>query len=159
MMNRSCALIVEGSPEKADRLENVLETLGFVSIICASAERAHHLVSSIEPNLIFLDLDEPPRNSLRLLAALRDTGLDAPVIWRTLSPNSESLERVRASGAQGALAKDSDAPTLTIGIRAVLCGDLYFTPQLTCPATPAAKAVAESQRLLKVLHQALEKQG
>ncbi len=140
-------------------METLLDSLGFVSIICESAERAHHLVSSIEPNLVFLDLDEPARSSLKLLAALRDRGLSAPVIWRTLSPSSEAIERVRASGAQGVLAKDSDTPTLTIGIRTVLCGDQYFTPQLTCPATPGAKAVAESQRLLKVLHQGLKKQG
>lgn len=152
-MQEYSALVIEPNKDFALRLEHILEGMNIFTLVCESPERATSLLDTLEPSLVLLDLDQPPRAAVMLLGKMRDRGITSPVLWLTRSPSSDVIERVRASGAQGVLEKSSDDYTMKSAIRALLCGDMYFAPQLTSPATPGAKAIAESERLLKILHQ------
>lgn len=147
------ALLVDSDPDFAEEMETVLSGAGIELIVAITPTQAVQLVKTIVPATILLNLDRPPRESLRLLCDIRSKGIDPPVLWITSHLTQAGMERVRAAGGRGILARDSDTMSRVCAVRAMLSGDYYFPPVHTCPATPGAKAIAESERIIKLLHQ------
>lgn len=149
-MDDPCALVIDAPPALTARLEFVLRDAGVHLLSASSFEAARKLTGTLRPHMVLLDFDGDTRGSLSFLGHLRDEGVFAPVLWLAQTPTSDTLERVQASGAQGVLPKEAGPSTIVQAVRAVLCGDQFF-PINTYPATPGAKALQESERLLKIL--------
>lgn len=151
-MSDHYALLIDSDPYFADDLETVLSGAGVELVVAVSPAQALELVKTITPAALLLNLDAPPRESMRFLGDLRAKGSDPPVLWITSHLTQAGVERVRAAGGQGVLLRESDTVTRVCAVRAILNGDYYFPPVLTDPATPGAKAIAESERIIKLLH-------
>ncbi len=147
------ALLVDSDLHFADELETVLSGAGIELVVAVSTAQALQLVKTITPATLMLNLDAPPRESMRFLGDVRDRGIDPPVLWITSHLTHAGVERVRAAGGRGILLRNSDTVSRVCAVRAMLSGDYYFPPVHTNPATPGAKAIAESERIIKLLHQ------
>ena len=134
-------------------METVLSGAGIELVVATTAAQALHLVKTITPATILLDLDRPPREAIRLLGDMRARGIDPPILWITSHLTQAGMERVRASGGRGIMLRRADTVTKVCAVRAMLNGDYHFPPIHTNPATPGAKAIAESERIIKLLHQ------
>lgn len=152
-MSDHYALLVDSDSYFADDLETVLSGAGIELVVAVSTAQARELVKTITPAALLLNLDAPPRESIRFLGDIRAKGIDPPVLWITSHLTQAGVERVQAAGGQGLMLRESDTVTRICAVRAVLSGDHYFPPALTNPATPGAKAIAESERIIKLLHQ------
>lgn len=147
------ALLVDSNVEFAEEMETVLSGAGVDLVVAASADQALQLIKTITPATILLDLDRPARESMRLLGDIRAKGIDPPILWITSHLTQAGIDRVRSSGARGIMLRESDTVTRVCAVRSMLVGDYYFPPLNTSPATPGAKAIAESERIIKLLHQ------
>lgn len=152
-MSDHYALLVDSDPYFAEDMETVLSGAGIELIVAVSTAQARELVKTISPATLLLNLDTPPRESMRFLGDVRAKGIDPPVLWITSHVTAAGVERVRAAGGRGVLLRQSDTVTRVCAVRAMLNGDFYFPSTLTNPATPGAKAIAESERIIKLLHQ------
>jgi DNA-binding NarL/FixJ family response regulator len=146
-------LLVDSDPDYADDMETVLSGAGIELVVAVSPAQAVQLVKTITPRALLLNLDRPPRESMRLLSDIHARGIDPPVLWITSHLTHAGMERVRGSGGRGLLFREADTVSKVCAVRAMLNGDYYFPPIHTHPATPGAKAIAESERIIKLLHQ------
>jgi DNA-binding NarL/FixJ family response regulator len=147
------ALLIDSDQDYALEMETVLSGAG-VHLVCAIGHR--HALSLIEvspPEAVLLDLDRPPRESMRLLGDIRGKGIDPKVLWITSSVTEAAIERVVASGAQGLLARNADTVEVVCAVRSVLGGEQYFPPAYSTDrgSGVAKRAAAESERIMKLL--------
>lgn len=154
-MSDHYALLVDSNVEYADDMEMVLSGAGIDLIVAATPSQALQLLKTITPSALLLDLDRPPRESMRLLADIHAKNIDPPVLWITSHLTQAGIDRVRNSGAQGILVRSADTVEKVCAVRAILSGDTHFPlqPLRSQPSTPGAKAIAESERIIKLLHQ------
>lgn len=152
-MSDHYALLVDSDPYFADDLETVLSGAGIELVVAVSTAQARELVKTITPASLLLNLDGPPREAMRFLGDIRAKGIDPPVLWITSHLTHAGVERVRAAGGRGVMLRDSDTVTRVCAVRAMLNGDYYFPPVHSNPASAGAKAIAESERIIKLLHQ------
>ena len=152
-MSDHYALLVDSDPNFADEMETVLSGAGIELVVAVTPVQALQLVKTITPATLLLNLDRPARESIRLLSDIRARGIDPPVLWITSHLTQAGMDRVRASGGRGLLLREADTVSRVGAVRAMLNGDHYFPPVHTNPATPGAKAIAESERIIKLLHQ------
>jgi len=145
-----CAMIIDADPGLTARLEILLREASIYLLVASNFDEARKLMRTVRPAMLMLDFDQEARESIRFLGEIRDDGIFAPVLWLAKTPTTDTLERVQASGAQGVLPKAAGPNTVLRAVRAILCGDQFF-PINTYPATPGAKALEESERLLKTL--------
>lgn len=147
-------LLVDSDQEYALEMETVLSG-GGVHLVCASTPKhAVHLAQLSPPTAILLDLDRPPRESMRLLGDLRGCGAHAKILWISSSVTEAAIERVVVSGAQGLLARDADTVEIVCAVRCILAGEQYFPPAYSNEGSSRTneRANAESERIMKLLH-------
>lgn len=153
-MHLPAALLFFPDRTFADRLEMLLDEIRVVSMRAWSPDDVARLVSEVSPDVMLLDLDRPGRETGRLLSALDLVAAHVPILWFGSSTGQEATMRVRRAGARGLLGKEADPIQMVRAIRTVLRGEAFFPEINTFPATPGAKGVAESERLLRVLGKA-----
>ena len=81
---------------------------GFSVMSCFSGEEAITNAPAFDPQLLLLDMNMPGMDGMALLARMREAGIRAPAIFFTARISSSDLERYRAAGAIGTLAKPFD---------------------------------------------------
>lgn len=88
-------------------LSKAAELLGHQAILSGSGEQAIELASTLQPDLIMLDMMMPDMDGLDVLSRLREKPHTAgiPVIILSAGVNLDDAVRVRAAGAQGYLMK------------------------------------------------------
>lgn len=145
------ALLVIEDAKYAAELSATLSGAGIELVYGVGHAHAVEMARITPPALLLLDLDRPPRESVRLLGDLLRHGIDAPVLWLSENVNEAAIRRVQQFGAQGLMRKNSDTVTTVCAVRAVLAGETSFPPRMTHPATPDAKAEEESRRIIKLL--------
>src|SRR5690606_34183494 len=100
---------------------------------------------------LLLDLDHPPRESVRLLCDLHARDINPPVVWLSSNVNQAGIERVTNAGAHGLLSKSTDAATTLAAVRSVLSGDAFFLEDQPQGRISGIRTLAESERMLKLL--------
>lgn len=92
---------------------------GFVIRSCGSGEEALVVAAEWRPNVILLDVMMPVMDGPATLGLLRDNPVTAgiPVIFMTARAQTRELDRFRALGAIGVIAKPFDPMTLASSVR------------------------------------------
>jgi DNA-binding response OmpR family regulator len=85
-------LVIEDNRNLATGLRNNLEIEGFEVVIAADGTAGLSLARSSSPDLIILDLMLPGVDGHRVLASLREDGIDTPVL--ILSARGEEADKV-----------------------------------------------------------------
>lgn len=145
-------LLIDSDHRFAEDLATILGGAGICLKAAATSAEALRLVKVHPPQLILIDLERPARESLRLLGDIEKLTRDVTYAWISSHLADEVIRRVRSTSAVGLIDRFSDTVTIVCAMRALLAGDRYFPSQHTNPATPTAKAEAESKRIIKLLH-------
>ncbi|HKZ08554.1 MAG TPA: response regulator transcription factor [Methylomirabilota bacterium] len=113
-------LIVDDEPEMVRGLEDNLRFEGYQTLTAGDGERALALAVSEAPDLIVLDLMLPGQSGWDVCQALRQRGLDIPIIM--LTARGEEADQVRGLelGADDYVTKPFSLRELLARIRAVL---------------------------------------
>jgi two-component system alkaline phosphatase synthesis response regulator PhoP len=113
-------LIVDDEPEIVRGLEDNLRFEGYQTTSAANGEEALALALSGAPDLILLDVMMPRMSGWDVCRALREKGIDVPVIM--LTARGEEVDRVRGLelGADDYVTKPFSLRELLARVRAVL---------------------------------------
>jgi DNA-binding response OmpR family regulator len=115
-------LVVEDEPKVARALKTGLERAGYQIALAATGEEGFFLATAQTFDLVLLDLMLPGRNGLEILEALRQRGLQTPVLILTARDAVEDRVHGLDSGADDYLVKPFAFPELLARIRARLRG-------------------------------------
>jgi DNA-binding response OmpR family regulator len=113
-------LIVDDEPEIVRGLEDNLRFEGYQTASAANGEEALSLALSGAPDLVLLDVMMPRMSGWDVCRALREKGVDVPIIM--LTARGEEADRVRGLelGADDYVAKPFSLRELLARVRAVL---------------------------------------
>ena len=104
-----------------------------------SGKEAVELASTLDVDLILLDLNMPGMDGLETIKRLREAGVDARIILFTVSDEHGNVLEALRNGADGYLLKDMEPDDVIDQIRAAAQGKLALSPELT-------KVLAEALR-------------
>ena len=104
-----------------------------------SGQEAVELASTLDVDLILLDLNMPGMDGLETIKRLREAGVDARIILFTVSDEHGNVLEALRNGADGYLLKDMEPDDVIDQIRAAAQGKLALSPELT-------KVLAEALR-------------
>ena len=116
-------------------LRFVLEDLGIPGIDvleCGTFLQAEQTVKRTpDIGLVLLDLSMPGMDGLAGLQLMRRQAPDVPVVVVTASEDPRHVRRAMEMGARGYITKTGSSESMLDGLRVVLAGGIYVSPQLT----------------------------
>ncbi len=124
-------LYIEDDPLSREIMDMILQSLGYTRI--AMFDSSQDFMTRIEalpslPDVIFLDIHMKPHNGFEMLEALRKhaTLASRTIIAVTASVMNEEVDRLRASGFNGAIGKPLDFENFATLIKQVLLGEAVW---------------------------------
>jgi len=97
----------------------------------SNGEEALEIVLDHAPDMILLDINMPGINGIETLEALRQIGVDIPVLMLTISEHQENLVGAICAGASGYLLKNAEPELLRKTIEQVIAGKSVLAPEIT----------------------------
>lgn len=137
-------------------LRFVLEDLGVpgVDVLeCGSFTQADQILKRTpDVRLVLLDLSMPGMDGLAGLQLMRRQAPDIPVVVVTASEDPRHVRRAMELGARGYITKTGSSESMLEGLRSVLGGGIYVSPQLTMamPEPEQRSTVAATQVLAQL---------
>lgn len=126
---------------------------GFPGAVFGEASNAQDILQKIREqkwNLLTLDISMPDRSGLDLLADIRASNSQLPVLVLSVHPEDQYARRVLKAGAAGYLSKDAAPLELVTAALKIIKGGRYVSPllaeQLACDL--AAKSGEPHHELL-----------
>jgi len=113
-------LLVEDEVKVARALREGLEAESYETIVASNGEEAFFLATTQCFDLLLLDVMLPGRNGLEILAALRQHGLQTPVLVLTAKDSVEDRVRGLDTGADDYLVKPFELAELLARLRALI---------------------------------------
>jgi DNA-binding NarL/FixJ family response regulator len=151
MMTKEYVLLVESDPDYAARLKEALDEGGVRLRVAGTSLEARRIAELAEPAALLLDLDHPPRESVRLLCDLHARDINPRVLWLSSTVNQAGIERVTNAGAHGLLSKSTDAATSLAAVLQVISGKTFFLEDQPEGRFSGVPTLNESERLLRLL--------
>ncbi|MDT8403984.1 response regulator [Sulfuriflexus sp.] len=148
-------------------LEELLQSRGIEVIGSAgSGEEGIELATSLQPDIILLDIKMPGMNGLETLSRLRELENTIPVLMLSMSRDEEDLARALRDGARGYLLKDMNPDELIPALNDALAGQNVVAKELVGsltniiqgkpqeqekiePATPLSELTPREQEILE----------
>ena len=113
-------LVVEDEADVSRAFAEMLEHLGYSSVVCHSAEEAFNLFHAPAFDLLLVDYRMPDMTGLDLVFMLRQEGYKVPVIIVTGHPATQDRITSKDLGVFAILKKPVSAPQLAIAIEETL---------------------------------------
>lgn len=128
-------------------IRHVLESEQDFEVVgeAGSGTEAISLATSLQPDVVVLDISMPDLSGLEVAARLRGSSTTRVLILSMHNNAEYVLESVRA-GAHGYLLKDTAATELRTAIRTVCRGESYFSPPVVSRLTAAVRGEHETRR-------------
>lgn len=105
----------------------------------ATAEEALHLVDSLRPDVVLMDIVLPNLSGIEAMHTINERHPEVSVIVLSAFVDTSKVVQAIQAGAAGYLMKDVDPQELTAAIQATRQGKLYLHPE-------AARRLAEAMR-------------
>ncbi len=96
-----------------------------------------------QADVLLLDLDMPGAHGFSALAHVRGSRPELPVVIVSATADAATVASAFAYGAQGFIAKSSEAATIGAGVEAVLQGELVAPPDYRAPPPGSRSADLE----------------
>jgi DNA-binding NarL/FixJ family response regulator len=113
------------------------------------------LLETVHPDVVVTDLQMPRSDGIAALRRIRERDPALKVIVLTMDDSVESIRSAIASGANGYLRKDAQAPELATALRTVMVSDSYFgtgvIQRLAAPAATGSELLTERQLQIVIL--------
>lgn len=106
------------------RMEDIAEVA-----VAKTAELALQELAAQEFDLMLVDVALPKMNGIRLVALVHDEYPDLPCLMLSGHALTHYVDRALDAGARGYILKDNSL-SITEGIRHVLRGEIYVSPEL-----------------------------
>jgi DNA-binding NarL/FixJ family response regulator len=117
----------------------------------ADGESALAAVARTSPDVLVLDLSMPGMDGLEVLRRTRERYPELRVLVLTMHAEAEYASRAVEAGADGYLLKDSAVQDLVAGIRTVMSGGAYYSPDIQRALRDVVRGGAAAASLLDVL--------
>jgi DNA-binding NarL/FixJ family response regulator len=114
-------------------IRNLLELADYIEVV-AEADDGLTALSAIgehRPDVVLLDLRMPRHDGIWTLHALRDSGIETPVLVLTTFDDDELVLQALRAGAKGYLLKDVTLEQVVVAIRTLANGGTLFQPAIT----------------------------
>lgn len=123
-------LVVDDHPIVRDGLVAVLETQADFAIVgeAGDGEEAVRLASTLEPEVVLLDLEMPVLDGVGALRRMREADPDIRVIVFTAFDSDERIVEAVRAGAKGYLLKGAPRESLFQAVRVVHAGGALLEP-------------------------------
>lgn len=162
-------VLADDHPIVREGLRAVLETQPDFTVIaeCATGEEALHLVASLSPDILLLDLEMPVMDGVETIRRIRFTSIPTRIIVFTAFDSDERIIHAIQAGANGYLLKGVPRDEIFNAIRVTMKGGSLLQPivaskllrhigpqQLPQPEWEQPSALIEmlTERELEVLH-------
>src|ERR1700687_1179277 len=103
-------------------------------IVCGEADGAHsafQAISSLQPDIVILDISLSGPDGLDVLKEIRMKTGNLPVLILSMHDESIYAERAMRAGANGYIMKQEATEKVLIAIRRILQGEVYLSDRLT----------------------------
>ena len=97
----------------------------------SNGEHALEIIPAHHPDIILLDINMPGISGVETLTALRQKGVETPVLMLTISQQDEDLVGAIRAGANGYMLKNAEPEFLQKTIKQVLAGGSVLAPEVT----------------------------
>lgn len=112
-------------------LEALLQSRGIeIAGAVGSGKEGIESAKRLNPEIILLDVNMPEMSGLDTLRALREQGIQTPVLMLTMSRDEKDLEGALRAGAQGYLLKDMDPEELVPALKDAIQGKNVVAKEL-----------------------------
>jgi DNA-binding NarL/FixJ family response regulator len=114
-------------------LRTLLSTRAEVTVVgeAANGEEALALVSTLNPDVVLMDLRMPVLDGIQATAAIRERWPGTPVLALTTFDDDASLFGALRAGASGYLLKDVSSDTLIAALQAAVRGESFLQSTVT----------------------------
>jgi len=119
-MSKRHVLVVDDEAKMQRILEIMLRKMGHEVLLAADGQEALKVAQSVPIDLVMTDLRMPGMDGLALLTALREHGIEAPVIVLTAHGSVESAVAAMKNGAYDYILRPFDVEAVEIVIRRAL---------------------------------------
>ena len=102
------------------------------------------VAAELHPDVILLDMRMPEMNGIKVLAELRERGLQMPIVMLTTSREEKDVIASLQGGAQGYLLKDMEPDALIDALHQIVDGNTVVAQELTGILAKAVQGDAES---------------
>lgn len=125
-------LITDDHAIVRDGLRQIVAETSDITIVgeASTGTEALELLRRTKPDVLVLDLNLPDRHGLDVLAHVRSTWPDLPVLILSVHKEAEYAIRLLRAGAAGYVGKDVAREQLVSAIRRVSRGEKYIAPDL-----------------------------
>jgi NarL family two-component system response regulator LiaR len=123
-------MLTDDHPIVREGLRAVLETQPDFTVIaeCATGEEALHLVTSLLPDILLLDLEMPVMDGVETIRQIRRTSSPTRVIVFTAFDSDERIIHAIQAGANGYLLKGAPRDEIFNAIRVTMQGGSLLQP-------------------------------
>jgi DNA-binding NarL/FixJ family response regulator len=141
-------LIADDQPIIRRGLQTILQTEPDFLVVgeAASATDAVSLAESLKPDVVLMDIQMPPSNSIMAMREITEHRWSRVIVLTTFDTEGNVVETLKA-GASGFLLKDVEIPELAKAIRDVVDGQAVVQPDLIARYLPALIAPKQQEIL------------
>ncbi|WP_310632597.1 MULTISPECIES: response regulator transcription factor [unclassified Paraburkholderia] len=115
-------VVIDDHPIVLKMLANVLNTEYALVGECGDGEEGLHLVQTLQPDLVILDLELPKLDGLSVIRGIRAKQATTRVIVLSAKPEQVMANHTRIAGANGYVSKSRGVEELCGVVKAVLLG-------------------------------------
>lgn len=132
MLRKVKVMIADDHSMIREGLKQLLELEGNFEVIAEAndGEECLQIMSSLNPDVLLLDINMPKKNGLEVLKELKNRNSRIKVLVLTVHNEVEYLMTAIEIGINGYLLKDSESATLKKAILTVIRGETYIQPNL-----------------------------
>jgi two-component system, NarL family, response regulator, fimbrial Z protein, FimZ len=115
-------VVIDDHPIVLKMLANVLNTEYALVGECGDGEEGLHLVQTLQPDLVILDLELPKLDGLSVIRGIRAKQAATRIIVLSAKPEQVMANHTRIAGANGYVSKSRGVEELCGVVKAVLLG-------------------------------------
>ena len=128
MAPKKTILIVDDHPLVREGLKSILRSAAEYEVIgqAGRARDALHLVKSVKPDLVLLDLSLPDKSGLEICREIRNISPPTRILVVSMHSKVDYIVKAFQAGATGYMTKESATERLLQGIGHVLKGEYFM---------------------------------
>src|SRR6266849_2821462 len=125
-------LIIDDHPLVREGVKRVLTKETGIAVVAevGRAEEVMRCLNELEVDLVLLDISMPDKSGFEVLAELKSSFPDIPILMLSMHPEEKFAVRALRAGAAGYVTKQSNPDELIRAIRIVYGGKNYMSPSL-----------------------------